>query len=570
MARLYVVRRVYRAPQVCLTYDHAASAGRRCDAAAGDAARAAAAMIQSLFVLNGTGEVIIEKHWRGLRGRDSTLTFWRAVRAALVPADVPPFLPAGDGVLAHTARGGLFFLASVGGDTPPLAASDFLSGLADTLLSYFGELDEHAIKDNFITVYELLDEMLDEGYPMTVEQNILRALVPPPTVLGKVMTSVTGESGSAPGSRLHFPTASPSTPWRRNNVKHAQNEIFVDVVETVDAIFAAPRHSTHSSAPYAPRLAHALIRGEVRLNTRLSDVPDVSMTLRSVPPLADTALHRCVRSSTFADSGVLSFIPPDGPCTLMSYTMRDRANIPLPVELDAAIDFTPADAAGVVALTLRPRFVAPPSPYAARPPALASATSVAASMGTASGRASLSHATNTPMAAGSGLGGGAAQTGAAAFAAAAQSSGSMMLSQVMAAGGRMTAAGGAGAGVRAGDALMEDVEVSIPFGRAVSSVSLSANVGAVEFDSTTGTATWIVGTVARGFTPTLNGTVTLAAGPLGAGATRPSVLAKFRIPGYAASGMYVDRLDLGNSVNYKYFKGLRCMTKGERYELRPQ
>lgn len=521
-------------------------------------------MIQSLFVLNGTGEVIIEKHWRGMRGRDETLTFWGAMLAALrVPADVPPFLLAGDNVLAHLHRAGLFFLASVGGDTPPLAVTDFLATLADTLLAYFGELNEHAIKDNFITVYELLDEMLDEGYPMTVEQNILKALIPPPTMFGKVITTVTGDSNTGSATRMHFPTASPATPWRLNGVKHAQNEIFVDVVETVDAIFAAPRRRAAASGAYSPRVTHALIRGEINVNSRLSGVPDVAMTLRSVVPLHDTALHRCVRRETFQDSGSLSFIPPDGPFTLMSYVMRDRASMSLPVELDSDIAFDAAASSGTVSISIRPRFAVPSSPYASRTPGGSGVGSVAASMGTSSGMSSLSHATNTPSVAPGGRG---MPSSANSFAAAAQSGGSMMLAQVMAAGGRITAAH---AGARKTESLMEDVELTIPFGRAVASVSLGANVGSVEFDSGTGVVRWIVGTVAGGVTPSLNGTLTLAAGAQGGSATKPSILAKFRIPGVAASGMYVDRLNLGNSVNYKYFKGLRCITKGERYELRP-
>jgi AP-3 complex subunit mu len=518
-------------------------------------------MIQSLFVLNATGEVIIEKHWRGMRGRDETLTFWAAMLAALrVPADVPPFIPTARNVLVHLARADLYFLASVGGDTPPLAATDFLSTLADTLLQYFGELNEHAIKDNFITVYELLDELLDSGFPLTVEPNILKQLIPPPTVLTKVITTVTGDSTSG-ATKLPFPTASPATPWRRNGVKHAQNEIFVDVSETVDAIFSP---APSSSPVYAPKLTHALIRGEILVNSRLSGTPDVSMSLRSVAPLDDTALHRCVRRQTFSDSGTLSFIPPDGPFTLMSYVMRDRTKFSLPIEIESAITLTPQDCCGAVTVSVRPRFALPASPYAAARAGASPLSSMAPNAH--SGLSSTSHVTNTPpLNVGGVPGNSAAAAAASTLSAAASQGGSMVLAQVMAAGGRITAP----AGPKKGDTVMEAVEITVPFGRAVASASLSANLGTVEFDSASGTTRWLVGSVARGVTPTLTGTLTLAPGPLGASASKPCVLAKFRIPGLAASGMFVDRLELGPSSTYKYFKGLRCVTKADRYEMRP-
>ena len=37
------------------------------------------------------------------------------------------------------------------------------------LKDYFKELEEESIKDNFVITYELLDEMMDNGYPQTTE-----------------------------------------------------------------------------------------------------------------------------------------------------------------------------------------------------------------------------------------------------------------------------------------------------------------------------------------------------------------------------------------------------------------
>ena len=39
---------------------------------------------------------------------------------------------------------------------------------------YFKELEEESIRDNFIIIYELLDEMMDFGYPQTTEAKILQ------------------------------------------------------------------------------------------------------------------------------------------------------------------------------------------------------------------------------------------------------------------------------------------------------------------------------------------------------------------------------------------------------------
>ena len=39
------------------------------------------------------------------------------------------------------------------------------------------ELEEESIRDNFVIVYELLDELLDFGYPQTTDSKILQELV---------------------------------------------------------------------------------------------------------------------------------------------------------------------------------------------------------------------------------------------------------------------------------------------------------------------------------------------------------------------------------------------------------
>lgn len=39
---------------------------------------------------------------------------------------------------------------------------------------YFGELDEESIRDNFVVIYELMDETMDFGYPQSLDSKVLR------------------------------------------------------------------------------------------------------------------------------------------------------------------------------------------------------------------------------------------------------------------------------------------------------------------------------------------------------------------------------------------------------------
>lgn len=50
----------------------------------------------------------------------------------------------------------------------------FLHKIVEVFTEYFKELEEESIRDNYVVIYELLDEMMDFGYPQTTETKILQ------------------------------------------------------------------------------------------------------------------------------------------------------------------------------------------------------------------------------------------------------------------------------------------------------------------------------------------------------------------------------------------------------------
>jgi Clathrin adaptor complex small chain len=53
----------------------------------------------------------------------------------------------------------------------------FLHKIVQVMTEYFKELEEESIRDNFVVIYELLDELLDFGYPQTTDSKILQEYV---------------------------------------------------------------------------------------------------------------------------------------------------------------------------------------------------------------------------------------------------------------------------------------------------------------------------------------------------------------------------------------------------------
>jgi AP-1 complex subunit mu len=100
----------------------------------------------------------------------------------------------------------------------------FLHKLCEVFIEYFKELEEESIRDNFVIIYELLDEMMDFGYPQTTESKILQEYI------------------TQEYYRLETHTARPpmavtnAVSWRSEGIKYRKNEVFLDVIESVNLI----------------------------------------------------------------------------------------------------------------------------------------------------------------------------------------------------------------------------------------------------------------------------------------------------------------------------------------------
>ena len=55
--------------------------------------------------------------------------------------------------------------------------SSIKAKLIEVLTEYFKVLEEESIRDNFVIIYELLDEMMDFGHPQTSDTQILKQYI---------------------------------------------------------------------------------------------------------------------------------------------------------------------------------------------------------------------------------------------------------------------------------------------------------------------------------------------------------------------------------------------------------
>lgn len=137
--------------------------------------------------------------------------------------------------------------------------------------------------------------------------------------------SSSGITGLAKTPSLMTPalsSAGSQIPWRRSNVRHTSNELYVDLVETLQVTF------TPSGRPLA-----AFANGSIAFTSKVSGVPDLLLTLTTSGAgstgsdrgdkvrrtMERPVFHPCVRLARWREHGEISFVPPDGRFVLAGY-----------------------------------------------------------------------------------------------------------------------------------------------------------------------------------------------------------------------------------------------------------
>jgi len=298
-------------------------------------------MIHSLFIINNSGDVFMEKHWKSVIHRSICDYFFEAQSKASSPEDVSPVISTPHHYLISIYRNSLYLVAVVMTEVPPLFVIEFLHRVVDIFEDYFAECTESIIKENYVVVYELLDEMLDNGFPLATESNILKELIKPPNLLRSITDTVTGKSTSVSAT---LPTGQLSNiPWRRTGVKYTNNEAYFDVIEEIDAII------DKSGAT-----VFAEIQGYVDCLIKLSGMPDLTLSFVNPRLLDDVSFHPCVRFKRWESERILSFVPPDGNFRLISYHIGTQNMVAIPVYLRHNISYKDGSS-GRLEITVGPK-----------------------------------------------------------------------------------------------------------------------------------------------------------------------------------------------------------------------
>lgn len=118
----------------------------------------------AIYFLDQKGKIIISRDYRGEVGSNITEKFQRKV-LELDDRLVKPVFTEKDITYMWIRVNNIYIVAVAKGNPNVALVFSFLYKMQEVFTDYFKELEDESLRDNFVITYELLDEMMDHGYP---------------------------------------------------------------------------------------------------------------------------------------------------------------------------------------------------------------------------------------------------------------------------------------------------------------------------------------------------------------------------------------------------------------------
>lgn len=265
----------------------------------------------AIYFLDSKGKVLISRNYRGDIDNSVIDKFIGLVTELEDDNNTNPLIRTEECTFAFIKHRNVYVVATTRKNSNIAMLFSLLHRICQVMQEYFKEVEEESIRDNFVICYELLDELVDFGYPQTTDAKILQEYI-------------TQEGYKLEVAAKPPPAVTNAVSWRSDGIKYRKNEVFLDVIESVNLLAGASGNVLRSE-----------IVGAIKMRVYLSGMPELRLGLndkvlfestgrgksKSVE-LEDVKFHQCVRLSRFENDRTISFIPPDGEFELMSYRLN--------------------------------------------------------------------------------------------------------------------------------------------------------------------------------------------------------------------------------------------------------
>ena len=301
----------------------------------------------ALYFMNLRGEVLMERQYRDDVTRQMAAAFKTEIVNGKDRGNVP-VVNLGSCTFMYKREQNVYIVAVTRANANAMLAFTFLGELVDLFKSYFGKFDENALKQNFVIIYELLDEILDHGFPQITSAAVLQSYITQKSVRSILDDQrTTGGFNAAERAKAVSMQVTGAVQWRAPGLTYKKNEVYLDIIESVSLLMSPKGNVLRASATGVIAMK-CFLSGMPELKIGLNDKLGMNETAGGGQggngggdgggggrgkqiELADLQFHQCVNLSKFSSEKTISFTPPDGEFELMKYRVTEAISLPFKV-----------------------------------------------------------------------------------------------------------------------------------------------------------------------------------------------------------------------------------------------
>lgn len=284
--------------------------------------------ISQLFILSLRGDTIIYRDFRKDINKGINEVFFRKVNFFEAEEQAPPVFNV-DGInFIYVKKSDLYIVLVTLENVSSSYFFEILESFMKLIRDYCGVLSEEAIRKNFVLIYEIIDEMIDFGFPqLKSTDHIQPFVVTAPVVIVK-------QENKLKSMIDHSTTGGTSSQKPLSNNKSKKNEIFVDIIEKLTVLY----NSSGSLINFG-------IEGCIKMKSYLKGNPELRMVLNDDlligrsgygTSIEDCNFHPKVNSDDFQSKKTLVISPPLGEFIAMNY--RINSEFPAPFKIYSLVE----------------------------------------------------------------------------------------------------------------------------------------------------------------------------------------------------------------------------------------
>ena len=298
--------------------------------------------ISQFFILTKRGDSIIYLDFK----RDikkSNEIFFRKVNFYSDEEEAAPPIFNEEGInFIYIKNPQLYFVISTLDNSSPNYFLEILERIMKVIKDHCGELTEESIKKNFVLIYEIINEMIDFGFPQlsTTEQVKQFVFTEPIVILNNINTikeMINKKVKSNENTKRSIMITKDDK---------SKNEIYVDIFEKVTCLFNKNGNLINSEVVGAIKMK-SYLKNSPELKIILSN--DISFTKDNYNSgkifIDDYNFDQGVQTKDLLNSSTLYIVPPEGEFILMNYHINSDFDPPFKIysiveEFDYKLELT--------------------------------------------------------------------------------------------------------------------------------------------------------------------------------------------------------------------------------------